>query len=155
MPPDKLYKRLKPQSALENMPVNSTDIFEYNILDYYYARPPVLQDLSLFSFARLWVVRKVLIGKNIFYKLSLSTALYCQMRSKPAVVRVTKPAKCTDDYFCSIMLLFYPHVSPEKLLDPYQSAKDAFLAKHEQFDSCDHRQPYGGDRFDYCFTAFT
>ena len=134
MPPDKLYRRLKPQSMLEQLPVDSTDIFDYNIRDYYYARPSVLKNLSLFSFARLWIVRKVLVGKNEWYKLSLSQQLYCQMRSKPAVVRVTKPARGTDDYYYSVMLLFYPHQSPDQLIQPYSCAKDAFLAKHELFD---------------------
>jgi hypothetical protein len=53
LPPEKLYRSLKQQSVLEQMPVNSTGIFDNNIFDYYYARPSALKDLSLFSFARI------------------------------------------------------------------------------------------------------
>ncbi|MEW8561119.1 MAG: DUF6570 domain-containing protein [Candidatus Thiodiazotropha sp.] len=132
--PENTYRRLKSKFELEQLSSNSTDIFENNIIDYYYARPLALRNISLFSFARSWIVRKKISGQSLSYKLHLKETLFCQQRSKPAVVRITKPAKGTDDYFYSILLLFYPHESSEMLLTPFTSAKDAFIAKHEQFN---------------------
>ena len=132
--PENTYKRLKPRSHLEQLSSNSTDIFDHNIVDYYYSRPSILKNLSLFSFARSWIVKKKQVSHCESYKLHLSETLYCQKRSKPAVVRITKPARGTDDYFYSLLLLFFPHDTPDMLVKPFTSAKDSFIARHEQFD---------------------
>lgn len=43
--PEKRFKRLKSKQQLQFLSDNTTDVFDYNIFDYYYARPESLENL--------------------------------------------------------------------------------------------------------------
>lgn len=43
--PEKRFKRLKSKQQLQFLSANTTDVFDYNIFDYYYARPESLENL--------------------------------------------------------------------------------------------------------------
>ena len=132
--PENQYKKLKPQSNLNTLSSNSSDIFEYNNFDYYYARPEILKTMSLFTFCRLFRITRTCPKKLEFYKLNLPKDIYIQKRSNPAVVRICKPQRGTEEYYYSMLLLFLPHMTPSELVHPFVSNKDAFLNKCPLFD---------------------
>lgn len=132
--PENQFKKLKPQSILNQLSMNSSDIFENNIYDYYYARPQQFETMSLFTFCREFrVVRKL--AKTIeSYRLSLTGNVYIQKRNRPAVVRTCKPRRNSDEYYMSYLLLFLPHRHAEQLISPYDTIRDAFTNKYMMFD---------------------
>lgn len=56
--PEKRFKRLKSKQQIQFLSDNTTDVFDYNIFDYYYARPESLENLSIFRFIRLYKVSR-------------------------------------------------------------------------------------------------
>ena len=54
--PEKRYRVLKCKKDLENLPLNSSDIFHTNIVDYYYNSPASLDTWCLHSFAQWYQI---------------------------------------------------------------------------------------------------
>ncbi|MEW8546654.1 MAG: DUF6570 domain-containing protein [Candidatus Thiodiazotropha sp.] len=150
--PEKRYKVLKPKTERDELPVNSTDIFRTNILDYYTDRPDTLESMSLFKFASWYTlcsgsVDKINSRPLLCERIRLKTlGKTFRKRQRFAIIRSPKFEPITDDYFYSLLMLHLPYRSETTLKEPFNTAEEAFIHKYESFDVQDIRyDSYLGD----------
>ncbi|CAC5408744.1 unnamed protein product [Mytilus coruscus] len=138
-PPELRYRLLKPKSDRDKLEDNSTDIFCYNMLDYYRARPLSYENLSFYEFAQWFVKCKK--PRQLTQKASIRIQLqdpfsetYMRKRLKCVVIKLPKFSVFNDAYFYSLILCFLPHRKEQDILKKnesqlYDSAHDSFISK--------------------------
>ena len=114
---------------MDNLPYDSSEIFQTNIVDYYYNRPEHLENWCLYAFAQWFQVdsREVKTDKA---SMRISIPKYNKVlrkRSKAAVIRTCKFARGSSEYFYSLLMLCMPHRTSEEI--SIKTAKDVFLEK--------------------------
>ena len=112
---------LKPKADRDNLDDDRTDIFCYNMLDYYRARPKTLENLSFYEFAQWYV--KCEKPRQLTQRASIRIQLqdpfietYMRKRLKSVVIRLPKFSIFNDAYFYSLILCFLPHRKEEDVL---------------------------------------
>ena len=136
-PQTKRMKVLKPLALRSQLPDDSTDIFHTNIIDYYHARPYVLEDISLFMFASNYqICSQGYVGQKSLpkYKLLYFEKWIRQKRIKN-VIRLPKFIPNSEDYYFSLLLLLLPHRNEEELLEPFLTAEEALFKKKPLLDT--------------------
>jgi len=133
MEPKKRYRILKSKAELDQLEDDSTEIFKNNIVDYYAARPANLETLTLFEFAQ-WYERdssKGNLGSRALPRIQIDKyQIRMKKRSQAAIVRSPKFPRGTDEYFYSLLMLFYPHRGMDEF--EISNAKDTFSQAHTQ-----------------------
>ena len=126
---EKRYRVLKCKKDLENLPLNSSDIFHTNIVDYYYNRPECLDTWCLYSFAQWYqVVSNDLQSDKCSERIKISKyGKVMKKRTKAAVIRTTKFSRGSPEYFYSMLMLCMPHRSSDEI--NISTAKDIFLER--------------------------
>ena len=140
--PKKLrYKILKPKARRDQLPPNSTDIFETNIIDYYVDRPQELMHLSLFKFAswyRLSSSPSTAVSSRCQPRITLKTLGKILQKKRIAnVIRTPKFPSQSEEYLYSLLMLHLPFTNEDDILHPYDNAKIAFLHKNDRFNITD------------------
>lgn len=149
-PPELRYRVLKPKKDRDELPENSTDIFCYNILDYYRSRPLSYEDTCFYEFA-MWFVKcekpiQLSPRANIRIQLlSPFSNIYMRKREKSLILRMPKLSIATDAYFYSLLLRFLPHRQENNILSTgngqFKGAREAFIAK-QQYMSLEFLQSF-------------
>ena len=127
--PDKRFRVLKRKKDLDNLPLDSPEIFQTNIVDYYYNRPKSLDSWCLYSFAQWYQIdsREVKTDKASIRITIPKYNKVLRKRSKAAVIRTCKFARGSSEYFYSLLMLCMPHRSSQEI--DIQTAKDVLLEK--------------------------
>ena len=130
-PQSKRFKMLRPMSEIIDLHDNDTDTFRHNLVDYYCARPCIMENMSLFQFAswyikcppptntcnrRNWRLQRFYIEK---YNVRV------RKRRSPVVIRFPCFSISNDDYYYSLLMLLLPFHSESDLLGDFATAKDA------------------------------
>ena len=127
--PEKRYRVLKRKKDLENLPLDSSEIFQTNIVDYYYNRPKNMDNWCLYSFAQWFQIdstdvkterASIRIHIRKFQKVM-------KKRTRAAVIRTCKFARGSPEYFYSLLMLCMPHRSSNEI--NVQTAKEVFFEK--------------------------
>ena len=127
-PIKKRYKMLKPVVELNSLPDESTDIFMYNIVDYYYARPQTMQYICLYEFAS-WFMKcsapaQGLVTERMQERIYISKYdVWMMRRKRSAVVRYPTFSISCDDYYFSLLMLMLPHSKESELLEDMKLPK--------------------------------
>ena len=138
-PPHKRFRMMKSEVELSDLEDDSTDIFRYNILDYYRARPASMNDTSLYNFAS-WFDKsqapKVCSNDtgNSPYIYIETFNVWFRRRKSPVIIRYPQTTIHTEDYYYSMLLLLLPHRSEDEIVHPFHNLKDAFLGKQHILD---------------------
>lgn len=127
-PPEKRRKLLRPSWEIADLPPDSTAVFRDNIIDYYRRRDDSLASISLYNFASNYKVATE--SRN-----NTTGPTICSKRRHPVCIRPTHMSPNTEEYFYSLLLLYLPHRNEDDLLSGFDNAREAFLAKHQHFDS--------------------
>ena len=134
--PNERFKMLKTMAQIAEMPDESTDVFLSNILDYYRSRPSDLFHYSLYRFVSWYTRASPSTNKHANERIFISDYnLWMKKRKKPCVLRYPGFSVNSEQYFCSMLLLLFPHREESDLLVPFDNAKDAFFHKHHIFDN--------------------
>ena len=136
----KRYKLLKPKSQRASLPENSTDIFYNNIIDYYRLRPKDLSHLSLFKFSSMYKLSasdKIPTSRRSQPRIRLANGKLMQKRTHTCIIRTPSFSRLKDDYYFSLLLLHLPHYDESSLIQPFTTAKEAFLHKYQQLNLTD------------------
>ena len=137
-PPQMRFKLLKSKLELEQLPADSTDVFQSNIFDYYMARPQKLNDMSLYYFGswdtRCPAPKRKMINDARIY-ISKYDIWFTKRRKNHAIVRYPKYPVHSEEYYYSLLVLLLPHRSEEEILSPYETAEDAFVNKRHLLDT--------------------
>ena len=129
--PEKWYRVLKHKKYLDDLPPNSTEVFQTNIIDYYYNWPDCLESWCLYSFAQWYQVDsshgKCKTDRASFHFKITKYQEVIMKRSQAAVVRTCKFPRGSAEYFYSLLMLSMPHRSSAEI--DIKTAKDVFLEK--------------------------
>ena len=134
LPPNRQFKKLKPATERQHLPGDCEDIFEKNIIDHYYDRPDILDQISLFRFCQCFKVSKIK-NKSRSCMLTLNKLYEITSRRNKAVIRIITAPRNTEDYYYSLLMLYLPHRSLSEIVYPYNSVIDAFIHKNVNFDN--------------------
>lgn len=133
-PLQKRMKILRSTSDLQALSGEDTNVFKHNILDYYRARPFTLEACSLLYFASWYVkVTEPKKKENKIYCAQYN--VWFRKKGKFSVVRYPKFAFGSEEYFYSMLMLLFPHRTEDDLFSDMPTAREAFDAKQEFFDS--------------------
>lgn len=139
--PDKRFKILKSYKEIEELDDDCTDVFHTNIVAYYHDRPVSLEDWSLYRFAS-WFTRcspstqVQNTGRPPLQKIKCEKHnVWLTKNSKFKVVRFPKFPFGSEEYSYSMLLLLLPHRCETSILQPYESAQEAFRAKQSLFNN--------------------
>ena len=127
--PEKRYRVLKRKKDLEKLPSDSSEIFQTNIVDYYYNRPEHLDTWCLYSFAQWYQI-----SSNDIKTDRACNRIHIQKfqkvmkkRTRAAVIRTCKFARASPEYFYSLLMLCMPHRSSDEI--SIQTAREVFFEK--------------------------
>ena len=121
------------------LPPESTDIFYPNVIDKYIDRPDELRNISLYRFAA-WYTVSTSITTNVSSRCQPRIQLCTTkeiLQKRRSIIRTPRFPTHSENNFYSRMLLHVPFTNESRLLYPYQTAKEAFIHKHDQFDLID------------------
>ena len=141
-PPEQRYKLLRPIEERTHLPENCTnehDLFSSNILDYYRARPNVLEDRSLYHFASHYRIVSCKStsqhGRTTHDQLRHPyTNKYAQSRLKTIILQPTYCRVNTLLFYYTALVLYLPHRSENDLLKNYENYELAFLNQEHLLD---------------------
>lgn len=140
-PLDKRFKLLKPQQELRDLGPDCQDVFQLNIIDYYYARPVHMEDISLYFFAS-WYIKcprpadTQSVSTRRHERIFISGPdIWMRKRGRAAVIRYPTFSVTTDDYYYSLLMLLLPHRDESNIMGDYGSARDAFVAQNSRFNT--------------------
>ncbi|XP_065356189.1 uncharacterized protein LOC135950582 [Calliphora vicina] len=129
LPPEKRVRILKPRSELQDLPEDSTNVFQNNILDHYIQRPDIINDVCLAYFAAYYTYSKKLRRNTRFQEeeddyqeedininevgipLQLkNNSGYIYKRRNAAIIRFPKfSVEITrEEYFRNLIMLYLP-----------------------------------------------
>ena len=140
LPAHKRTKILRPKIEIDALPEESTQIFQNNILDYYYCRPDHFESLCLYSFASWYKLStpndnpKTERAQPRFYLKEPLSHVKMQKRTKHAVIRTPKLQEDSDDYYFSCLLLYLPHRNENQLVAKNQTLKEVYICNYHKFD---------------------
>lgn len=111
-PPNERTKMLKSKFDLENLPVDSNDIFAENYLDYYEFRPESMKSCCLAEFVAGYEFRRVTNNNEKLIKLNENRG-FIYKRKKMKVMRYRRYNKDVDpdNFFRENVMLFLPYWS--------------------------------------------
>ena len=132
-PPETRHGIVKTKAQLQNLPPDSTDVFQNGVYERYANRPDELENICYASFASNY---KVLYNSE---RVGKSTTIYTLKndmgrmvkREHPIVIRTNSPSRKNDPvkYFFSKVCLFLPWRSDSDIYGPHQDAKMQFEDK--------------------------
>ncbi|GBN51490.1 hypothetical protein AVEN_267640-1 [Araneus ventricosus] len=98
-------RMVKSQENLKKLDPSSRDVYELNVIDYYTARPKILEQECLASFAAWYEFQNI--GKEEDMKL-LTGKKYVKRRTKPKIIQYRKFKKSHDEneYYREQIMLF-------------------------------------------------
>lgn len=140
-PLDKRFKMLKPQQQLWQLQPDCQDVFQLNIIDYYYARPVDMEHISLYYFASWYIkcqppVNTGRVNTCRLQRIFISGPdIWMRKRGRAAVIRYPTFSITTDDYYYSLLMLLLPHRDESNIMRNYASAREAFLAQYSMLNT--------------------
>ena len=127
--PQTRFRVLKSKAQRRDLPANSTDIFQENIFTYYQNRPVDMEDVNLFSFARWYIFCEKPRRPNANVIKINNFEEYARKRKSPAVIRLPKLSKSSDEYYYSLLMLALLNRDESELISPFTDSKTAFSEK--------------------------
>ncbi len=132
--PTNRFRKLKGKQLINELPDDSTEIFEDNMLILYRDRPESLEQISMFKFAS-WFEK---CSKSVKGSLPcLSEEKSVKKKNRFSCVSTSFVPRTGEDYYYHLLLIHLPHRNESELLGEYESAQEAFLAKEDLLDMTD------------------
>ncbi|WAR07965.1 hypothetical protein MAR_017923 [Mya arenaria] len=134
-PVENRYCMLRPTSEINEPENDNTNVFVYNLIDYYCSRPDNMEMMSLWYFASWFTKCPASIStrqksERVFIQ---RYDVWVKRRTKFAV-RFPTFSVSSDAYYFALLMLLLPFRIESDLLSGYDCAKDAFVAKHALLD---------------------
>lgn len=130
--PSQRFKILKSKKEINDLPENSTDVFQTNVYDYYQHRTHSMENLSLYRFCSWY--EKTNLGqpkRKCLERIYIAKYdIWMKKVKKPFVIRTPTYPSYSEDYFYSILVLLLPHRSDKEIMHPFSSAKESFINKY-------------------------